>query len=61
MGKMIKKCVECNRYSIASSICPACGGHLRIAAPPKFSPEDKYGKYRRMLIKTTLAIRQKEK
>ena len=57
---MLKKCAECNRYSIAPSICPVCGGDLRVAAPPKFSPQDKYGKYRRMLLKTTLSNHQKE-
>jgi len=27
--------------------CPKCGEKTRIAHPPKFSPEDKYAKYRR--------------
>ncbi|MBN2152791.1 MAG: hypothetical protein JW839_15170 [Candidatus Lokiarchaeota archaeon] len=28
--------------------CPACGAPgLRLAYPPKFSVDDKYGKYRR--------------
>ncbi len=26
--------------------CPRCGGELEVPHPPKFSPEDKYGKYR---------------
>ncbi|HJX23517.1 MAG TPA: nucleolar RNA-binding Nop10p family protein [Candidatus Bathyarchaeia archaeon] len=29
--------------------CPSCEGTLRIPHPPKFSPEDKYEKYRREL------------
>lgn len=60
MGKLLKKCVACHQYSLTKEICPNCGGHLRIAAPPKFSPQDKYGKYRRMLLKTTLTLHQKE-
>ncbi|MFX1519039.1 MAG: RNA-protein complex protein Nop10 [Promethearchaeota archaeon] len=61
MGKILKKCAECNRYSIAPSICLVCGGHLRVAAPPKFSPQDKYGKYRRILLKDSLKTHQNEK
>jgi H/ACA ribonucleoprotein complex subunit 3 len=60
MGKMLKKCIECNRYSMAMLVCPVCGGHLRVATPPKFSPVDKYGKYRRMLLKDILATRQED-
>jgi H/ACA ribonucleoprotein complex subunit 3 len=60
MVKLLKKCVDCHQYSLAKEICPACDGHLRVAAPPKFSPQDKYGKYRRMLLKTTLSIHREE-
>jgi H/ACA ribonucleoprotein complex subunit 3 len=27
--------------------CPYCKGKLTMPYPPKFSPEDKYGEYRR--------------
>jgi len=37
-----------------------CGGRLKVAAPPKFSPQDKYGKYRRMLLKEILTNHQNE-
>jgi H/ACA ribonucleoprotein complex subunit 3 len=60
MGKLLKKCFACHQYSLAKEICPNCGGHLRVAAPSRFSPQDKYGKYRRMLLKTTLTIHQNE-
>jgi len=29
--------------------CPVCGEPTMEVLPPKFSPEDRYGKYRRML------------
>ncbi len=29
-------------------VCPKCGAKAKSAHPMKFSPEDKYGKYRRM-------------
>jgi H/ACA ribonucleoprotein complex subunit 3 len=29
-----------------TNVCPYCGGSVRIPHPPKFSPDDKYLKYR---------------
>lgn len=29
--------------------CPSCGGEVKIPHPAKFSPDDKYIRYRRML------------
>ena len=29
--------------------CPACGKPTATAGPAKYSPEDRYGKYRRQL------------
>ncbi len=45
---MLASCVACGRYTMQDT-CPACGGEARDPAPPKFSPEDKYGIYRRRL------------
>lgn len=42
----IRKCPACNKYTF-KEICPACNGKTENPNPPKFSPEDKYGKYRR--------------
>lgn len=47
MGKL-KKCARCNIYTMMEQ-CPRCGERTLSAHPPKFSPEDKYGKYRRMM------------
>ena len=46
---MLRKCEVCGRYSMKTEKCPSCEGTLRIPHPPKFSPEDKYEKYRREL------------
>lgn len=43
-------------YSM-KEICPKCGGKTLSPKPPKYSPEDKYGKYRR---ETVLADRKKK-
>ncbi|UCG95699.1 MAG: RNA-protein complex protein Nop10 [archaeon] len=44
---MIKKCFKCGTYTFKDK-CPKCGSATRTPHPPKFSPEDRYGKYRRM-------------
>jgi H/ACA ribonucleoprotein complex subunit 3 len=36
------------RYTLQKSTCPLCGGPAKTAHPPKFSPEDRYGKFRRV-------------
>jgi H/ACA ribonucleoprotein complex subunit 3 len=41
----ILKCVKCGSYGISSNC--SCGGERRLCKPPKYSPEDKYAKYRR--------------
>ncbi len=48
MPKSLSKCLKCGSYTMKEGSCPSCGApDLRLAYPPKFSPEDKYGKYRR--------------
>ncbi len=46
MKSIIRKCPNCGRYTL-KTICPECGTHTRMVIPPRFSPEDHYGKYRR--------------
>ena len=41
---MIKKCTECESYTLKEKHCEA---KTVTARPPKFSYPDKYGKYRR--------------
>jgi len=43
----IKKCDSCGTYTMKDA-CPKCGAATKHPHPPKFSPEDKYGKWRRM-------------
>ncbi|ADP77820.1 RNA-binding protein Nop10p [Methanothermus fervidus DSM 2088] len=49
----MKKCKVCGEYTLKDK-CPYCGGEVRIPRPARFSPEDKYGKYRRILKKQTI-------
>ena len=46
---LLRKCTLCGAYTLNKQSCPRCGGPVRVPHPPRFSPEDKYGKYRRML------------
>jgi H/ACA ribonucleoprotein complex subunit 3 len=43
--KHILKCQKCNKYLISEKC--SCGGKPIENKPPKYSPEDKYGEYRR--------------
>ncbi|TRO54202.1 RNA-protein complex protein Nop10 [Candidatus Bathyarchaeota archaeon] len=42
----LRKCVKCEAYTLNKSTCPTCGGPVKIPHPAKFSPDDKYLKYR---------------
>jgi H/ACA ribonucleoprotein complex subunit 3 len=48
----LKKCKSCGVYTL-KDVCPSCGGQAISPNPPKFSPLDPYGKYRRMLKNQT--------
>ena len=50
MKSLIRKCPECRRYTLKKA-CPICGNHTVMSIPPRFSPEDPRGKYRRILRK----------
>lgn len=41
----ILKC-KCGQYTMQNQ-CPKCGSPAENPRPPKWSPEDKYGEYRR--------------
>ena len=50
MRFLLRKCPNCGTYT-PKEVCPVCGERTVSAHPPRFSPEDKYGKYRRMAKK----------
>jgi H/ACA ribonucleoprotein complex subunit 3 len=49
----IKRCHACGEYTLKDT-CKTCSGKTEIIRPPKYSPEDKYGEYRRKALKDTL-------
>jgi len=44
----MRKCLNCGTYTLRES-CIRCGGPTNRVKPARFSPEDRYGKYRRMM------------
>jgi H/ACA ribonucleoprotein complex subunit 3 len=44
----ILKCVGCGHYSLKNS-CPLCSEKTVRVGPARFSPQDRYGRYRRLL------------
>ncbi len=45
MRFQIRKCKDCNRYTLKES-CPVCNHDTISAHTAKFSPDDKYMRYR---------------
>jgi len=44
----IFKCKNCESYTL-ERVCPKCSTNAVTPKPAKYSPEDKYGHYRRMV------------
>jgi len=45
MRKLLRRCSSCSRYTLQMK-CPKCGGETVSPHPAKFSPQDRYIKYR---------------
>ena len=48
MKGLLLRCVACHAYTMKDA-CPKCGGATTTAHPAKYSPDDKYTKYRNPL------------
>ena len=53
MVNHLLKCSACGRYTMEEK-CPQCKQETLRPLPAKFSPPDKYGKYRREVKKKEL-------
>ena len=51
--KEIRKCPRCSIYTF-KEICPRCNNKTNRVIPPKFSPEDPWGDYRRKMKRKLL-------
>lgn len=45
---LLRICRSCHRYTL-SETCPVDQGDTRTPHPARFSPQDRWGKYRRAL------------
>jgi H/ACA ribonucleoprotein complex subunit 3 len=50
----MKKCPICKIYTFKEK-CPKCEGKTVSIQPPRFSPEDRFGKYRRKAMENLSA------
>ncbi|OGS41693.1 MAG: ribosome biogenesis protein [Euryarchaeota archaeon RBG_16_62_10] len=48
MKTLLRKCPLCKAYTLQAQ-CPKCGGTTLMPMPAKYSPDDRYGEYRRRL------------
>ncbi|RLE55143.1 MAG: RNA-protein complex protein Nop10 [Thermoprotei archaeon] len=57
MGRqgLLRRCEVCGAYTLSQDKCPKCGGPVRTPHPPKFSPDDRFAKYR-LAMKLTSGI-----
>ncbi len=46
----LRRCPDCELYTLEEH-CTKCGRSTERAGPARYSPEDRYGKYRRALKK----------
>ena len=54
---LLRRCKNCDSYTLKTDACPKCGGPVMIPHPPKFSLDDKYRKYR---LKMRRVAREKD-
>jgi H/ACA ribonucleoprotein complex subunit 3 len=54
MRSKILRCVACKAYTM-SEVCPKCGADTKITIPLRFSPEDRYGRYRRAALQSSIS------
>lgn len=45
MRFQLRTCAECSRYTLKAE-CPQCAAQTESAHPAKFSPDDRYLKYK---------------
>ncbi|MGQ9543786.1 MAG: RNA-protein complex protein Nop10 [Candidatus Bathyarchaeia archaeon] len=45
MRWQIRRCTKCGEYTLKET-CPRCYVDTKSPVPPKFSPSDKYARYR---------------
>jgi H/ACA ribonucleoprotein complex subunit 3 len=50
MRTTLRRCPLCKEYTLKDT-CTRCEVRTDVPIPPRYSPDDRYGKYRRMMRK----------
>ena len=45
MKSSIMKCPNCGKYTMGA-VCPVCGSQTYCALPPRYSPNDRFQRFR---------------
>ncbi|MDG6906468.1 MAG: RNA-protein complex protein Nop10 [Nitrososphaerota archaeon] len=45
MNRLLRKCRNCQSYTL-KTVCPKCNAETSSPHPPRFSPDDRYLRYR---------------
>jgi len=45
LKSLVLRCTQCGRYTLSEK-CPSCGGKAVTVHPAKYSPDDRYARYR---------------
>lgn len=48
MRSALRKCLPCSLYTLKDS-CPKCDSPTVMPIPARYSPEDRFGEYRRAM------------
>ncbi|MEM2020689.1 MAG: RNA-protein complex protein Nop10 [Zestosphaera sp.] len=54
MKFLLRKCPNCGRYTFKDT-CPTCNTRTYSPHPPRFSPQDKYVRYRALAREESLS------
>jgi H/ACA ribonucleoprotein complex subunit 3 len=49
---ILRICRGCHQYTLRAT-CPACGAETRTPHPARYNPNDRWGRYRRLLTEAT--------
>lgn len=56
---LILRCTACGAYTLRE-VCPSCGARAASPHPPRYSPEDRWGAYRRRAKAERMAEEKKQ-